>query len=121
MSMIRKYHNNKLQTNPWHREEEPHNNHKTPGRQTKQSNQISLPHQDDSKTRMVLKYISVLHARLRNKCSNLNNDLFINHIRDNPLCDLCGVVEDAIHYFFHCRRYTIESQVSMIQTEYSNP
>ena len=57
------------------------------------------------------RYISVLHARLRNRCSNLNNDLYINHIRDNPLCDLCGVVEDAIHYFFHCRRYTIERQV----------
>ena len=41
--MIRKYHNYKLQTNPWHREEEPHNNHETPGRQTKQSNQLSLP------------------------------------------------------------------------------
>ena len=24
--MIRKYHNHKLQTNPWHIEEEPHNN-----------------------------------------------------------------------------------------------
>ena len=40
--MIRKYHNQKLQTNPWHHEEEPHNNHETPGRQTKQSNQFSL-------------------------------------------------------------------------------
>ena len=37
--------NIKLQTNPWHREEEPHNNHETPGRQTKQSNQRSHPHQ----------------------------------------------------------------------------
>ena len=36
---------------------------------------------------------------------------FINHIRDNPLCKLCGVVEDAIHYFFRCRRYTTERQV----------
>ena len=37
VSMIRKYHNNTLQTNPRHREEEPqnNNNHKTPGRQTK--------------------------------------------------------------------------------------
>ena len=52
VSMIRKYHNHKLQTNPWHREEEPHNNHETPGRQTKQSNQLSLPHQDDCKIRM---------------------------------------------------------------------
>ena len=40
--MIGKYHNHKLQTNPWHREEEPHNNDETPGRQTKQSNQLSL-------------------------------------------------------------------------------
>ena len=31
-----------IQTNPWHHQEEPHNNHKTPGRQTKQSNQLSL-------------------------------------------------------------------------------
>ena len=31
--MIRKYHNHKLQTNPLHREEEPNNNHETPGRQ----------------------------------------------------------------------------------------
>ena len=47
--MIRKKHYHKPQTNTWHREEEPHNNHKTPGRQTKQSNQLSLPHQDDCK------------------------------------------------------------------------
>ena len=45
--MIRKYDNHKLQTSPWYREEEPHNTHETPGRQTKQSNQLSLPHQDD--------------------------------------------------------------------------
>ena len=30
--------------NPWHREEELLNHHKTPGRQIKQSNQLSLPH-----------------------------------------------------------------------------
>ena len=33
----------------------PHNYHETPGRQTKQSNQLSLPHQDDCKTRMDIK------------------------------------------------------------------
>ena len=52
VSMIRKYHNHKPKTNPWHREEEPHNHHQTPGRQTKQSKQLSLPHQDDCKTRI---------------------------------------------------------------------
>ena len=50
--MIRKYHNHKLQTSLWHHEEEPHNNHETQGRQTKQSNQLSLSHQDDCKARM---------------------------------------------------------------------
>ena len=33
VSMIRKYHNHKLQTNPWHHGEEPQNNHNTPGSQ----------------------------------------------------------------------------------------
>ena len=55
VSMIRKYHNHKLQTTPWHREEEPLNHHETPGRQIKQSNQLSLPHQDDCNTRMDIK------------------------------------------------------------------
>ena len=55
VSMIRKYHNHKLQTSPWHREEEPLNHHETPGRQIKQSNQLSLPHLDDCNTRMDMK------------------------------------------------------------------
>ena len=42
--MIRKYHNQKPQTTSWHHEEEPLNHHETPGRQIKQSNQLSLPH-----------------------------------------------------------------------------
>ena len=39
--MIRKYRNQKLQTNSWHQEEESHNYLETPGRQTKQRNQLS--------------------------------------------------------------------------------
>ena len=53
--MIRKYHNHKQQTIPRHREKEPPNHHETPGRQTKQSSQLSLPHQDDCNTRMDIK------------------------------------------------------------------
>ena len=52
--MNRKYHNQKLQTTPWHCQEEPLNHHETPGRQTKQSKQLS-PHQDDFNTRMNIK------------------------------------------------------------------
>ena len=55
--------------------------------------------------------MSVLHARLRNKCNSLNSDLFRNHIHNNPLCDLCDVVEDNYHYFFQCRKYSVERQV----------
>ena len=47
--------NHKVQTTPWHLEEEPLNHHETPGRQIKQSNQLSLPHQDDCNTRMDIK------------------------------------------------------------------
>ena len=43
------------QTIPWHREEDLHNHHETPVRQIKQSNQLSLPHQDDCNTRMDIK------------------------------------------------------------------
>ena len=41
--MIRKYHNHKLQSNPWYREEDPHNNHETPRRQTKQATSSLFP------------------------------------------------------------------------------
>ena len=55
--------------------------------------------------------MSVLHARLRNKCSGLNIDLFRDHIRNKHVCDLYNVVEDAYHYFFQCRKYSVERQV----------
>ena len=48
---------------------------------------------------------------LVNNCRSLNNGPFRNHIRDNPLCDLCGVIEDATHYFFHCTKHFDERQV----------
>ena len=51
--MIRKYHNHKLQTTLWHCEDEQHNNQETPGRQIQQNHKLSLPHQDDCKTRML--------------------------------------------------------------------
>ena len=41
--MIRKNHNHKLQKNSWYHKEEPHNNHETPGRQTKQETRSLFP------------------------------------------------------------------------------
>ena len=62
--MIRKYNNHKVQANPWHREEESHNTNETPGRQTKQSNQLSLPHLDDCKTRRAIKKRTTKHRTI---------------------------------------------------------
>ena len=52
VSMIRKYHNYTLQTNPMRHEEEPQqtNSHKKLVRQVKQSIQFPLSPQDDCKT-----------------------------------------------------------------------
>ena len=63
--MIRKYYNHKLQTTQWHREEEPLNHHKTPGRQIKQSNQLSLPHQYDCNTRMDIPVLTQTRTQYR--------------------------------------------------------
>ena len=54
---------------------------------------------------------SVIHARLRNNCNSPNNDLFRNHFSDNPLCDLCGVIEDATHFFLSLYKIFDEIQV----------
>ena len=56
--MVRKYHNHTLQTDPRLHEEEPqsNNSHKTSGRQLKQNSQLSLPRQDDCKTRKDIQF-----------------------------------------------------------------
>ena len=77
--MIRKYHNHKLQTNPWHREEEPHNNHKAPGRQTKQSNQLSLRHQGDRKTRRDIKKRKTKQRTITESNNGSNNKQQVNN------------------------------------------
>ena len=83
--MIRKYNNHKLQTNPWLREEEPHKNHETPGRQTKQSNQLSLPHQDDCKTRRDFKKRTTKHRTITESHNGSNNKQQINNNRTTTL------------------------------------
>ena len=71
--MIRKYHNYKMQTNPWRREEEPHNNHETQGRQTKQNKQLSLPRQDGCKTRLDILSVQQKHKTITDSHNGSNN------------------------------------------------
>ena len=60
-------------------------------------------------------YLSVLHARIRNKCSNLNNDLFNIHLSPTPLCNRCQETEDAEHFLFICPNFT-EHQTTMFHS-----
>ena len=83
--MIRKYHNHKLQTTQRHREEEPLNHHETPGRQIKQSNQLSLPHQDDCNARMDIKQRTTIHRTITDSHNGSNNKQKVNNNRTTAL------------------------------------
>ena len=52
-----------------------------------------------------IRRLSVLHARIRNNCSDLNNDLVQNHLRNDPYCSCGNDIENAHHYFFECVYY----------------
>ena len=58
--------------------------------------------------------LSVLHTRLRNNCSNLNFDLYSNHLSASPDCRCGAIPEDAEHYFFRCINFT-EMRIKMFQ------
>ena len=83
--MIRKYHNHKPQTTLWHREEEQLNHHETPGRQNKQSNQLSLPHQDDCNTRTDTKQRTTKHITITDSHNESNNEQKVNNNRTTAL------------------------------------
>ena len=62
VSMNKKYHNHKLQTNPWHCEEESHNNHETLGRQTKKRKQaLNTASCDEKHSTTVYRGIIMFH------------------------------------------------------------
>ena len=49
---------------------------------------------------------SIIHARFRNGCSNLNFDRKNNRLIEDSSCESCGYdQEDAEHFFFHCPSY----------------
>ena len=59
--------------------------------------------------------LSVIHARLRNGCSNLNHDLFTNKLKLFSKCDKCGhEKEDAEHYFMQCPDY-LNDRISLFR------
>ena len=66
-------------------EEEPPNHHETPGRQTKQSNQLSLFHQDDCKTRRDIKKRTTKHRTITEYHNGSNNKHQVNNNRTTAL------------------------------------
>ena len=58
---------------------------------------------------------SVYHCRIRNRCSLLQHDLFINHLSESPTCLYCrsGTAEDAYHFFFTCSHFNQERNVML--------
>ena len=49
--------------------------------------------------------LSVIHARLRNNCSDLHLDLFNNSIGEHPYCTCSTEIENAEHYFLKCTNF----------------
>ena len=59
--------------------------HKTPGRQTKRSSQLSLPHQDDCKTRMNINSRTTKQSTLTDSHNWRNNKQQVNNNRTTAL------------------------------------
>jgi hypothetical protein len=54
------------------------------------------------------RHLSILLARIRNNCSNLNSDLYKNHLVNSPNCSCGNGNEDAAHYLIYCPKYNVQ-------------
>jgi hypothetical protein len=53
------------------------------------------------------RYLSVLHARLRNKCSSLNSDLFKSNLVPIASCS-CGYKNECSeHFLLYCNKFNL--------------
>ena len=62
-----------------------------------------------------------MHARIRNKCSNLSHYLFINHLSPNPFCSCNREIENAEQFFFRCPKYLNERVILFRETRFHHP
>ena len=120
MTTIRKYHNHKLQTTPWHRGEEPLNHHETPGRQIKQSNQLSLPHQDDCNTRMDIKQRTTKHRTITDSHNGSNNKQKVNNNRTTALERTAAQASGGLNAFYWYQIFALDSAVVEVQEMFSS-
>lgn len=66
------------------------------------------------------RYLNVLHARLRNKCSALNMDLYHANIKPNAMCQCGYLYENAQHYFLSCKNYTAQRNILFFELRKEN-
>ena len=67
------------------------------------------------------RYLSIMHARIRNGCSDLNFDLHNNHLRENSYCACSENIETAEHFFFRCIKYNTIRLVLFQKTRSLHP
>ena len=119
--MIRKYHNHQLQTTPWHLEEEPLNHHETPGRQIKQSNQLSLPHQDDCNTKMDIEKRTTKHRTITDSHNGSNNKQKVNNNRTTALERTAAqATGGGLNAFYWYQIFALDSAVVEVQKMFSS-
>ena len=119
--MIRKYHNHKPQTTPWHREEETLNHHETPGRQIKQNHQLSLPHQDDCNTRMDTKQRTTKHRTITDSHNGSNNKQKTYQQQNHRLrTDSSLSHQGGLNAFYWYQIFALDSAVVEVQEMFSS-
>ena len=118
--MIRKYHNHKPQTTPWHREEEPLNHHETPGRQFKQSSQLSLPHQDDCNTRTDTKQRTTKHKTITESHNGSYNKQKVNNNRTIAPEETAAQATGGLTAFHWLQNIALDSAVVEVQEMFSS-
>ena len=62
-----------------------------------------------------------MHARIRNNCSDLSNDLYHNHLIPNPLRSCNLEIEDAEQFPFCCLKYANEHTILFRETHNYHP
>ena len=45
---------------------------------------------------------------MRNNCSDLESDIYLNHVSETDKCELCNETEDVEHYIFKCLKYNVQ-------------
>ena len=110
--MIRKYHNQPC--------EEPLNHHETSGRQIKQSNQLSLPHQDDCNTRTDTKQSTTKHRTITDSHNRSNNKQKVNNNRTTALERTAAWATRGVNAFYWYQIFALDSAVVEVQEMFSS-